>query len=65
MCGLEVDKAKIEVIKQILLPNNLKHPRGFLSHTSFYRRVIKDFAKKFNPLTNFIINGDTLKDLIS
>ena len=66
--GLEVDKAKIEVIKQLPLPNNLKRLRGFLGHASFYRRFIKDFAKISKHLTsllskdvNFIMNDDAVK----
>ena len=66
--GLEVDKAKIEVIKQLPLPNNLKRLRGFLGRAGFYRRFIKDFEKISKPLTNllskdinFIMNDDYLK----
>ena len=66
--GLEVDKAKIEVIKQLPLPNNLKRLKGFLGHMGFYRRFIKDFAKNSKNLTNllskdvnFIMNDDAFK----
>ena len=66
--GLEVDKAKIEVIKQLPLPNNLKRLRGFLGHKGFCRRFIKDFAKNYKILSNllskdvnFIMNDDALK----
>ena len=52
--GLEVEKAKIEVIKQLPLPNNFKRLRGFLGHPGFYKRIIKDLAENFKPLTNLL-----------
>ena len=65
--GLEVDKAKVEVIKRLPPPNDLKKLRQFLSHAGFYRRFINDFARIAKLLTNllskdadFIINDDTL-----
>lgn len=51
---VRVDKAKIEVIKHLPLPNNLKQLRGFSSHTCLYKRFIKDFSKISKPLTNLI-----------
>ena len=65
--GLEVDKAKVEVIKRLPPPNDLKKLRGFLGHAGFYRRFIKDFARIAKPLTNllskdadFVISDDAL-----
>ncbi|GJU75596.1 reverse transcriptase domain-containing protein [Tanacetum coccineum] len=43
--GLEVDKAKIEVISKLPPPNNVKGIRSFLGHADFYWRFIKDFSK--------------------
>jgi hypothetical protein len=34
--GIEVDKAKIEVIKQLPPPVNVKGIRSFLGHAGFY-----------------------------
>jgi hypothetical protein len=34
--GIEVDKAKIEVIAQLLSPTNVKGIRSFLGHAGFY-----------------------------
>ena len=52
--GLEVDKAKVKVIKHLPPPNDLKKLRGFLGHAGFYRRFIKDFTRIAKPLTNLL-----------
>ena len=41
---IEVDKAKIEVIEQLLPPINVKGIRSFLGHAGFYRRFIVNFS---------------------
>ena len=41
--GIEVDRAKIEVIEKLPPPVNVKGFRSFLGHAGFYRRFIKDF----------------------
>ncbi|GKB94223.1 reverse transcriptase domain-containing protein [Tanacetum coccineum] len=52
--GLEVDKAKIDVISKLPPPTNIKGIRSFLGHASFYRRFIKDFSKISRPLTKLL-----------
>ncbi|KAJ9550857.1 hypothetical protein OSB04_014902 [Centaurea solstitialis] len=52
--GLEVDKAKLEVIMQLPEPSSVKGIRSFLGHAGFYRRFIKDFSKITKPLCNLL-----------
>ncbi|GKC87876.1 reverse transcriptase domain-containing protein [Tanacetum coccineum] len=52
--GLEVDKAKIDVISKLSLPTNIKGVRSFLGHAGFYRRFIKDFSKIARPITKLL-----------
>ncbi|GKB77834.1 reverse transcriptase domain-containing protein [Tanacetum coccineum] len=52
--GLEVDKAKIDVISKLPPPTNIKGIRSFLGHAGFYRRFIKDFSKIARPLTKLL-----------
>ena len=43
--GIEVDKAKVETIKKLQYPTNVKGIRSFLGHAGFYRWFIQDFSK--------------------
>ena len=52
--GLEVDKAKVEVIQDLALPTSIRELRSFLGHVNFYRRFIQDFAKVSKPLTSLL-----------
>ena len=52
--GLEVDKAKLEVIQNLPLPGIVRDLRSFLRHVDFYRRFIQDFAKVSKPLTTLL-----------
>ena len=53
--GIEVNKAKVEIIEKLPLPNSIRAIRSFLGHTGFYKRFIKDFLKISKPLSNFLI----------
>ena len=48
--GIEVDRAKIEVIANLPPSKCVKDIRSFLGHMGFYRRFIKDFSKMVKPL---------------
>ncbi|GKB94349.1 reverse transcriptase domain-containing protein [Tanacetum coccineum] len=52
--GLEVDKAKIDVITKFPPPTNVKAVRSFLGHAGFYRRFIKYFSKISRPMTKIL-----------
>ena len=54
--GLEVDQAKVSIIKTLLPPTIVKGIRSFLGHVGFYRRFIKDFSKISRPLYKLLEN---------
>nr|GEZ32068.1 reverse transcriptase domain-containing protein [Tanacetum cinerariifolium] len=52
--GIEVDKAKVDVITKLPHPTTIKGNRSFLGHAGFYRRFIKDFSKIARPMTRLL-----------
>nr|GFA76003.1 reverse transcriptase domain-containing protein [Tanacetum cinerariifolium] len=52
--GIEVDKAKVDVISKLPHPTTVKCIRSFFGHAGFYRRFIKDFSKIARPMTRLL-----------
>ena len=52
--GIEVDRAKVEVIERLPPPISVKDLRSFLGYVGFYRRFIKDFSKIAHPLCKLL-----------
>ncbi|PWA66127.1 reverse transcriptase domain-containing protein [Artemisia annua] len=52
--GIEVDRAKVDVIAKLPHPTTVKGIRSFLGHAGFYRRFIQDFSKIARPLTHLL-----------
>ena len=47
--GIEVDKAKVELISNLPTPKCVRDIRSFLGHARFYRRFIKYFSAISRP----------------
>ncbi|GKA74963.1 reverse transcriptase domain-containing protein [Tanacetum coccineum] len=52
--GIEVDKAKVDVIAKLPHPTTVKGIQSFLGHAGFYRRFIQDFLKIARPMTRLL-----------
>ena len=59
--GIEVDRAKIEVIDNLPHPKYVKDIKSFLGHAGFYRRFIKDFSKISKPLCKLLAKDATFE----
>ena len=58
--GIEVDKAKGELISNLPTPKCVKDIRSFLGHAGFYRRFIRDFSAIARPLCNLLPQASPL-----
>nr|GEZ53510.1 reverse transcriptase domain-containing protein [Tanacetum cinerariifolium] len=56
--GIEVEKAKVDVIAKLPHPTTVKGIHSFLGYVGFYRRFIQDFSKIAWPMTR-ILKKDT------
>ena len=52
--GIEVDKAKVELISNLPTTKCVKDIWSFLGHAGFYRIFIRDFSAIARPLCNFL-----------
>ena len=52
--GLEVDQAKVSIIKNLMPPTIVKGIRSFLGHTGFFKRFIRNFSKTARPLCRLL-----------
>ncbi|GKE02693.1 reverse transcriptase domain-containing protein [Tanacetum coccineum] len=52
--GIEVDKAKVDVIAKLPHPTTVKGIRSFLGHARFYWRFIQDFSKIARQMTHLL-----------
>ncbi|RDY11642.1 Retrovirus-related Pol polyprotein, partial [Mucuna pruriens] len=52
--GIEVDKAKIDIITSLPKPASVRDVHSFLRHVGFYRRFIKIFSKITLPLLKLL-----------
>ncbi|GKE30701.1 reverse transcriptase domain-containing protein, partial [Tanacetum coccineum] len=53
--GIEVDRAKINVIAKLPYPTNVNGVRSFLGYDGFYRRFIKDLSMISKPMTQLLM----------
>ena len=54
IAGLEVDQAKVSIIKALLPPTTIKGIRSFLGYAGFYRILIRDLSKIARPLCRLL-----------
>ena len=59
--GIEVDKAKVDLISKLPPPTNVKIVRQFLGHAGFYRGFIQDFSKIDKPLYKLLEKDATFE----
>ncbi|GFQ96992.1 hypothetical protein TNCT_627931 [Trichonephila clavata] len=58
--GIMPDPEKIRAVQNFPIPKNIRDVRSFLGLCSYYRRFIKDFCLKSQPL-NLSLHGDQIK----
>nr|GFA35629.1 reverse transcriptase domain-containing protein [Tanacetum cinerariifolium] len=52
--GIEVDRAKVDVIAKLSHPTTITGVRSFLGHAGFYRCFIQDFSKITRQMTHLL-----------
>ncbi|GJV50809.1 reverse transcriptase domain-containing protein [Tanacetum coccineum] len=52
--GIEVDRAKVDIIAKLPHSTSVKGVQSFFGHVGFYRRFIQDFSKIAWPMTHLL-----------
>eukprot|EP00253_Pinus_taeda_P023675 PITA_23675 len=52
--GVKVDPSKIKAIKEWKIPTSIKHLRGYLGLTGYYRKFVKNYGRIAAPLTTLL-----------
>eukprot|EP00253_Pinus_taeda_P026109 PITA_26109 len=52
--GVKVDPSKIKAIKEWKIPTSIKHLRGFLGLTGYYRKFVKNYGRITAALTTLL-----------
>ena len=52
--GVKVDPNKIKSIKELKVPKTIRHLRGFLGLTGYYRKFVKNYGRIAAPLTTLL-----------
>eukprot|EP00253_Pinus_taeda_P034458 PITA_34458 len=55
--GVKLDPRKIKAIKKWKIPTSIKHLRGFLEFTEYYRKFVNTYGRITTPLTT-LLNKD-------
>ena len=52
--GVKVNPSKIKAIKEWKIPTSIKHLRGFLELTGYYRKFVKNYGRIATPVTTLL-----------
>ncbi|CAM8957409.1 unnamed protein product [Rhodiola kirilowii] len=52
--GIQVDRAKIDLMISLPYPSDQRGVRSFVGHAGFYHRFLKDFSKRALPLSRLL-----------
>ena len=56
--GVKAHPKKIKAIKEWRIPTTLRHLRGFLGLTGYYRKFVKNYGRIVEPLTKLMKKDD-------
>ena len=52
--GVKVELSRIKTIKEWKIPTSIKHLRGFLGLTGYYRKFVKKYGRIRTPITTLL-----------